>query len=979
MNELERKAVDAGPGSSPALTEQHGVATATGFISGFRSNLSFKLGLALAFLSMIGMLNALALPRITSDLSGFAETINAAGRLRMLSQKAMIDTLTTDVGRSGAVQVLNDTIAEFEDGLYAIQHDGHAYGRFTKRSLEVPEYQFELIRNSWSGYRNQLQRVILADNAKAFAAEKAQALAGSKQILDNLESLVGISTETVKAREADVRRMQYVILLFDLFSLFLVFWYLRRHVVRPIRDLALTSERFGRGEYCQRSQHVGTDEIGRLAVAFNDMADHLTQNFSDLSAGAHRDRESLLRAQKLSQVIEHSPVGVLITDSAGIIEYANPRFSEISGYSNNEIVGMPTRIFKSGHTPATVYRDLWKTIRSGLPWRGTLLNRKKSGELIWEQICISPLFDDENNPIHYVVIKEDITEQRAAEKTRRLQQRAVEASSNGLMMIDAESEFDPVIYVNPAFTRITGYEAADAMGLPAAFLLGFGDDYNSYRQMLDSLGTDDAHVWIARMSNKTGTAFWCEYALAPVRDEDRSITHYVVSVSDVTERLNYEQRLSHQATHDALTGLANRTLFADRVTRAISHAQRYGQYVAIVLVDLDNFKYVNDTLGHAVGDQLLKVAAERLRECVRGIDTVARMGGDEFVLILTELANPNEIEAVLRRITDLIAAPYLLDGHESHISCSAGASFYPKDGMDAEELLKNADAAMYQAKSLGRNTHQYYQPIMNERLSERLTIETQLRHAMQRDEFFLQYQPQVDLASGDINGVEVLVRWQHPELGLVSPHKFIPLAEETGLILPIGEWIIETACAQAKKWNAAGWPPLRVAINLSAQQLQHKSLVSVLGRIFRESGLASSCLEVEITESVVVSDADAVIRLLKMLKDSGISIALDDFGTGYSSLSYLKRLPIDVLKIDQSFVRGVDVDQHDAALTRTVIALASSLSLRTVAEGVEVDDQAKLLAKWGCDSAQGFLFHRPASTEEITRVLSGKRNLFAIK
>lgn len=939
----------------------------------FRSNLSLELGLALGFLCLIGLLSAFVLSRITADLSGIAETINVAGRLRMLSQKAIIDTLATDPGKGGDAQILKKTISEFEVALSAIEYGGYIYGRFIKRPRGVPESQFEEIHNSWRSYRDQLFLFVLADGVKESAAAKALVLAGSKQLLDNLELLIGISINAVKERETEVRRTQYGIFVLDLLCLFLFFCYIRQRIIRPLRDLASISQQFGAGNYFQRSQDVGQDEIGRLASAFNHIADRLTQNFRELSAGADRDRESLLRARKLSQVIEHSPVSVLITDTNGIIEYANPRFSEISGYANDEVLGMTNRIFKSGHTPAAVYRDLWQTIRAGRPWRGNLLNRKKNGELIWELTRISPLFDEDNNPLHYVVVKEDITDQRAAEKTRRLQQRAVEASSNGLVMIDAESEFHTVIYANPSFTRITGYEAAEVVGTYAALLLGFGEENGLNQQVLASLERDDVHVWIAQATHKAGHDFWCEYALAPVRDEDRSITHYVVAVSDVTERVDYEQRLTDQATHDALTGLANRTLFADRVAQAILHAQRHGQYVAIVLVDLDHFKYVNDTLGHAVGDQLLKIAAQRLTDCVRGIDTVARMGGDEFVLILTQLASPDETEAVLQRITESIAAPYLLEDHESHISCSAGAAFYPKDGVDAEELLKKADTAMYQAKALGRNTYQHYQPVMNERLSQRLSLETQLRHALEREEFFLQYQPQINLDSGAITGVEALIRWQHPDLGLVPPNRFIPLAEEIGLILPIGQWVLETACAQVGKWNDDSNFPLRVAVNLSAHQLQHKSLGSVFDRVLQLSGLAPSCLEVEITESVIVNDADTVIRLLRKLKERGISISLDDFGTGYSSLSYLKRLPIDVLKIDQSFVRGVDVDRYDAALTRTVISLAASLDLRTVAEGVEIDAQARLLRTWGCNSAQGFLFHRPLSTEGIAQLLAGNR------
>lgn len=941
-----------------------------------RSNLAFKLGLALGFLSLVGALNAWVMDRVTAELSGMANTINVAGRLRMLSQKALVGAFLTDAGMAEEMRMLEKTVADFEEGLNAIENGGYAYGIHVRRPPGNLESQFELVRTSWLRYRDELFRYLRSDRLKNSASEQAPVLVGSKQVLDNVESLISMSSNAVQEREVAGHQLLNAIFIIDLICLLLFFTYIRQRIIRPIRELENLSEEFGAGQYYRRSQHVGQDEIGRLAHAFNKMADNLARNIDSIAVNAQRDRDALLNAKKLSQVIEHSPVSVLITDPEGIVEYVNPCFTEVSGYSQEEVLGQPTSILKSGATPAAVYKDLWRTIRSSRPWKGNLLNRKKNGDLFWESTRISPLLDENNNILNYVVVKEDITEQKAAEKTLRLQQRAVEASSNGIVMIDAESDACAVIYTNPAFTRITGYHGTEVIGTQAASLLGFDDEKSLNEQALALLQHDNAHVWIAPAKHKTGQSFWCEYALAPVRNEDRAITHYVATVSDVTERVNYEQRLTDQATHDALTGLANRTLFADRASQAISQSERYGQQVAIVLIDLDHFKYINDTLGHAVGDQLLRVVAKRLTDCLRSIDTIARMGGDEFALILTQLNAPNEAEAVLKRIVDSLASPYFLEAHESHISCSAGVSFYPKDGLNADDLLKNADTAMYQAKASGRNTYQLYGAAMYERLSQRVSLETQLRHALERDELFLQYQPQIDLKSRAIIGVEALIRWEHPDLGCIPPKQFISLAEEIGLILPIGEWVLQTACEQASAWNADSVSPLRVAINLSVHQLQHKSLESVCDRVLQLSALDPSCLEIEIAESVIVNDADAVIRFLLKLKDRGISIALDDFGAGYSSLSYLKRLPIDALKIDQSFVRGIDVDRHDAALTRTVIALASNLGLKTVGEGVEVEAQANLLTEWGCNSAQGFLFHHPVSAAEITQLLT-KNRVFA--
>ena len=338
-------------------------------------------------------------------------------------------------------------------------------------------------------------------------------------------------------------------------------------------------------------------------------------------------------------------------------------------------------------------------------------------------------------------------------------------------------------------------------------------------------------------------------------------------------------------------------------------------------------------------------------------------------MVLTGLPDRSEAEIVLKRIVEAIAAPYQLEGNEAHVSCSAGACFYPSDGKNADELLRNADAAMYQSKDLGRNKYQFYHEAMNERLLQRVSMETQLRRALDNQEFFLQFQPQVNLSCGEIRGVEALLRWQHPELGVVGPGNFIPLAEENGLILPIGEWVLHAACSQAREWREAGLGDVRIAVNLSAHQLKLKELDALIETVLGSTGMSALNLELEITESVVIHDPEAVIRLLQQLKERGLSIALDDFGTGYSSLSYLKRLPIDVLKIDQSFVSGIDKDRHDAALTRTVIELANCLELQTIAEGVESASQAMLLTDWGCREAQGFLFHRPMSAGDTFKLL----------
>ncbi len=437
------------------------------------------------------------------------------------------------------------------------------------------------------------------------------------------------------------------------------------------------------------------------------------------------------------------------------------------------------------------------------------------------------------------------------------------------------------------------------------------------------------------------------------------------------ERKRFQEQLEHQANYDALTGLPNRTLLRDRLRQAV-FAQRVARSVAVVFIDLDHFKFVNDSLGHDAGDQLLKLVAERLRSSVRDGDTVSRLGGDEFILILNDQPGEERIFHALQRIIGKVAEPIAIGGHEMFVTCSAGVSIYPQDASDPETLLRNADTAMYRAKDHGRNNFQFYTAEMNRRVTERVAVENSLRRAVERDEFQLHYQPRVDLASGSIVGVEALLRWRHPEWGLVVPERFIPLAEETGLIVPIGEWALRTACAQNRAWQEAGLPPLTVSVNLSARQFRQEDLPKSVGRILAETGMRGEHLEMELTESLVMHDAEAAIGTLKRLKALGVKLAVDDFGTGYSSLSYLTSLPIDGLKIDQSFVRNITTGGRNGAgvLIRAIISLGHSLGLRVIAEGVETDKQLEFLKRHRCDEVQGFKLCRPLPAEECEEMLA---------
>jgi diguanylate cyclase (GGDEF)-like protein len=437
------------------------------------------------------------------------------------------------------------------------------------------------------------------------------------------------------------------------------------------------------------------------------------------------------------------------------------------------------------------------------------------------------------------------------------------------------------------------------------------------------------------------------------------LTHYVSMFSDITERKNSEERIHYLAHHDALTGLPNRFSLELRLEQAFLEAHRHGRKLAVLFIDLDRFKVINDTLGHQVGDQLLIEVAKRLTAVVRESDSVARLGGDEFVIALPDMGSPIDAANVAAKIIDSLAEPILVSGHQLHTSPSIGISVYPSDGVDADTIMRNADTAMYHAKALGRNNFQFYAEEMNRNASERLDIETRLRHALARNEFELHYQPQLAIQGRQVLGVEALLRWNPADGRSVPPARFIPIAEETGMIIAIGEWVLRTACRQVKTWIDAGIPPLRVAVNVSARQLRKQDFPDLVASALADSGLPAQLLEIEITESAVMEEPEEARLILEKLKTMGVTLAIDDFGTGYSSLAYLKLFPIDNLKIDRSFVTDIGRHTDDAAIAISTIALAHSLGINVIAEGVETATQHDLLRSHHCNEVQGFLFSRP--------------------
>ena len=543
---------------------------------------------------------------------------------------------------------------------------------------------------------------------------------------------------------------------------------------------------------------------------------------------------------------------------------------------------------------------------------------------------------------------------------------AVEQTADSIMITDTEGRIE---YINPAFTAMTGYTREDAIGATPKILNSGKQSNQFYARMWKTIRNGEAFMDVLINRRKNNTFYYEEKTITPQVDSYGNITHFISSGKDITERMEAQQRLVHLAHHDALTGMPNRILFLDRLGQALKRSSWRHRKIAVLFLDLDRFKVINDTLGHDVGDALLKQMSDRLNDCTREGDTVARLGGDEFAVLLNDVASTDDIPSVAVKILDALEHPFDVEGRELFVTTSIGISIFPDDGKDCQTLLKKADVAMYHAKSAGRNNFQFYTQEDECKAVERLTLETALRRALERDEFRLNYQPQVNLASGHVGSMEALLRWQHAQLGTIEANRFIPLLEETGMIIPVGEWVIRTACAQEKTRENAGLKPIRVAVNISIAQFHQRDFVSMVKAILDETGLAPDLLELEITESLVINNIHETAAVLNKLHDLGVQLSIDDFGTGYSSMSYLRKLPFDTLKIDQSFIRYVPENADDAAIASAIITLAHTMDLSVIAEGVETAEQLKFLCNQGCDAIQGFLCSPPLPIEALNQIV----------
>ncbi|NWG30854.1 MAG: EAL domain-containing protein, partial [Rhodocyclaceae bacterium] len=659
---------------------------------------------------------------------------------------------------------------------------------------------------------------------------------------------------------------------------------------------------------------------------------------------------------------ESAQAAMLLIDPAdGRIVDANPAACGLYGYARDEFITLKiTDINLSSQEE--IGTELARSLASGRE-QTLQRHRRKDGELRSVEVYASPVRRDGHLLIYAII--HDVSERVEAEYRLREAAAVFEASNEAIMITD---DAGVIRRVNQAFTRMTGYSAAEAIGQTPRILKSDRHDERFFASMWERLraqGRWEGEVWNRR---KNGEVFPVWQIISAVPDAQGKVAGYVTLAIDITQKKHDEDEIAFRANYDPLTGLPNRNLLAERLSQALKQARREGSRVAVMFIDLDFFKQVNDTLGHAVGDRLLQLVAERMRLCVRETDTIARLGGDEFVVLLMDIEETAPAGNVAEKIIAQMNEPFDIEGNEIHIGASIGITFFPDDGRDIDALFRNADLAMYRAKALGRNNAQFFEPALTTAAVDRRMLENDLRGALTRREIHLHFLPLVDLASNRIIGAEALLRWQHPQRGLLEPAKFVPLAEETGLIREIGAWAFDEACRQLSAWEAAGHS-LMLAINVSIRQLPEALSVQHILAVLAKYGLSPRQIVLEITERTLLAEMPAVQQWFAAAGEAGLHLAIDDFGTGYSSLAYLKRFPVRHVKIDKTFVHDMESDAGQRALVEAILAMAHSLGLSVVAEGVEAPSQVNLLREHACELAQGFLYSQPLPAEEFATLL----------
>lgn len=936
-------------------------------------SVSLKLGGVFLLLAIIATGNLYFSNVMHDSISNIASIINQSGQLRYLSQKIAFSS-------AGFVLEPGEAARQSEregENAFNLRYasvareigDLHPLMRSTGDNLED---QLQRIDKTWQHQHAALERVLTEPILAARRAAQDGVAANAAVMLNETDRLVSALEKAARTANQRVDFIIYLVQIVEILLMLWVFFYVRSRITLPILNLTDFVRRFAAGERTARMDFHSRDEIGELVLTFNTTAAQNAELIDELDRRAQENAT-------LAAILEATTDLVGTASPEGRCLYLNRAGRNMLGLAEDEDLGRYTIAdFYSPEEAERILHTVLPAAAAGEPWTGESVLRSRSGaEIPVSQVILAHKGED-GAVDHYSSVMRDMTHfkmlQQRLQSSLDFHLKLMQEFPNPIWRVNKDGKCD---YVNHAWLEFTGRALEQELGDGWADGVHSEDRERYLSTFLSAFNRRDPFTMEYRMHHRDGSYHWLLDHGAPYTDLDGEFAGYLGACYDVEERKQYESQLEYQAQHDALTGLPNRNLLADRLNQVIRRVVRHNSLAGVVFLDLDNFKVVNDSLGHETGDQIIKAVGERLVAAVREGDTVARYGGDEFVVVLSDMAQEEDVVNTTRKLMAAMAPSFTVAERDIVVNASLGVAVYPRDGEDQATLLRNADTALYRAKEAGRNTFQFYAAEMNQRLLARLNLERDLRQALARGEFLLHYQPQVNLASGAIIGAEALVRWRQPERGLVSPGEFIPLAEEAGLIVPLGEWVLREACRQARAWRDAGLPEIGMSVNLSARQFRAPGLVQTILGVLAETGLEARLLEMEITESMVMHDPEGAIAVLGELQQQGISFAMDDFGTGYSSLNYLKRFPIHKLKIDQSFVRHITTDPDDAAITNAVIELAHGLKLKVIAEGVETEEQRAFLRAHRCDEMQGYLFSRPVPAEEMGALLIANQQSLA--
>jgi diguanylate cyclase (GGDEF)-like protein/PAS domain S-box-containing protein len=676
--------------------------------------------------------------------------------------------------------------------------------------------------------------------------------------------------------------------------------------------------------------------------------------------------------ERYRTIIESIEDGYFEVDLAGTFTYVNDAQCINVGTPREQLIGKNNRAYTSEEEAKKLYHLFGGIYETGKPVKGFAFEyKRKNGTMAFTELSASIIRDVKGKPIGFRGISRDVTERKHMEETIRQSEERYRTIIEEMEEWYFETNLaGNITFFNDIFANVLGYSQKELTGMNFRDFIKKEDSDSVYRLFNQVYKTGKpTKNFPYEFVRLDGTVTSAEFSIFPKWDKEAKITGFRGVGHDITERKRAEERIQYLATHDGLTGLPNRVMFSQLLNHAIQAARRYKRQFAVFFIDLDRFKIINDTLGHEAGDQLLQEIATRFRQTLRAVDVIARMGGDEFVILIEEVSDLSQVATVAHKILATAIKPIMIMGEECRVTASIGISSYPKDGEEEQSLLKNADIAMYFAKEEGKNNFQFYSKDIKSQSIERLSIETNLRFALERNELSLHYQAKLDFKTNAITGVEALLRWNSPTLGSVTPTQFIPVAEETGLIVPIGRWVIRTACAQNVAWQRQGLPAVCIAVNLSLRQLLDENLIEDIEKALKDSGMSPGLLELEITESMVMHSPTRMIGVLAKIKNLGVRLAIDDFGTGYSSLAQIKHFPVDTLKVDRSFIRNIPQDAEDKAITEAIIAMGKTLSLTVVAEGVETQDQMEFLKDHSCDEMQGYYFSKPIIPEQFADLL----------